>query len=286
MSKGDRNRERNARDRIAAQQAAAKQAERRRVLLIGGGSLGLVVVVVLVFIFIALNKKQAGSGALPASVVRNLTSVPVGTLASVGGGSVLTYNPQPVKALTDKPLISAGKPEMLYIGAEFCPFCAAQRWAMAVALSRFGTFGPLRGIHSSSTDEFPNTATLTFYKTAYTSPYLTFTPIENETVTRTPLQPVTASQQAIWFKYSPGGGFPFVYLGGNSVIVSPLVNPAIMAGLTWAQIARQLHNPASQVGQGADGAANYITAAICRMTSNKPASVCTAAPIPAIESKI
>lgn len=52
------------------------------------------------------------------------------------------------------------------------------RWSMAVALSRFGTFGPLHGIHSSSTDAFPNTATLTFYKQKYASPYLTFAPVE------------------------------------------------------------------------------------------------------------
>ena len=46
---------------------------------------------------------------------------------------------------------------MLYIGAEFCPYCAAMRWSMAVALSRFGTFTPLHGIHSSSTDVDPST---------------------------------------------------------------------------------------------------------------------------------
>jgi hypothetical protein len=34
------------------------------------------------------------------------------------------------------------------------------------------------------------------------------------------------------------------------------------------------------------GAANYVTAAICKMTNNKPASVCAAAPIPAIEAKL
>jgi hypothetical protein len=32
--------------------------------------------------------------------------------------------------------IRAGKPEMLYIGAEFCLYCAELRWPLAVALSR------------------------------------------------------------------------------------------------------------------------------------------------------
>ena len=46
--------------------------------------------------------------------------------------------------ITGAPLTSGGKPEMLYIGAEYCPYCAAERWAMIVALSRFGTFSGLR----------------------------------------------------------------------------------------------------------------------------------------------
>ena len=64
------------------------------------------------------------------------------------------------------------------MGAEYCPYCAAERWAMAVALSRFGTFSNLRLIHSSSADIYPNTPTLSFYKSSYTSKYVQFTPVE------------------------------------------------------------------------------------------------------------
>ena len=46
----------------------------------------------------------------------------------------------PLTATTGQPaLTSGGKPEILYVGAEYCPYCAAERWAMVVALSRFGT---------------------------------------------------------------------------------------------------------------------------------------------------
>ena len=55
------------------------------------------------------------------------------------------------------------------MGAEYCPYCAAERWAMAVALSRFGTFSDLRLIHSSSADIYPNTPTLSFYRSSYAS---------------------------------------------------------------------------------------------------------------------
>jgi Domain of unknown function (DUF929) len=103
-------------------------------------------------------------------VLNDTTSVPAATLDAVGGGPVTSYNPAPVKAISGAPLTQNAKPEMCYIGAEFCTYCAELRWSMAVALSRFGTFTtPLRGIHSSPSDVFPNTATLTFYQSRYTS---------------------------------------------------------------------------------------------------------------------
>ena len=54
----------------------------------------------------------------------------------VGTGSVLGYNPKPITTIKGASLTSDGKPQMLYIGAEFCPYCAAMRWSMAVALSK------------------------------------------------------------------------------------------------------------------------------------------------------
>ena len=64
-------------------------------------------------------------------------AVPASVLAQVGIGA---SSPQALKPVTGPALTSGGKPEMLYIGAEWCPYCAAERWAMAVALRRFGTF--------------------------------------------------------------------------------------------------------------------------------------------------
>ncbi|SRR5579875_3011541 len=290
MGKAERNRARNARERIAAQQAAARRAERRRVILISGGSVVVVIAVVVALVLIAVNRapaRQGSSGALPASVAAEITTVPASTLAAVGTGALPSAPAGlPIRSITDTPLTSGGKPEMLYIGAEFCPYCAAMRWAMAVALSRFGTFGPLTGIHSSSADVYPNTATLTFYKQRYTSPYLTFTPVENETVTHAPLQPVTSAQQALWVKYDTTNGsqgYPFIDFGNKVIITGPLYDPGVLKGLSWAQIASQLKDPSGTVARNILGTANYITAAICVMTRNAPASVCTAAPIPAIE---
>jgi thiol-disulfide isomerase/thioredoxin len=291
MSKATRNRTRNARERIAAQQAAARKSEQRRRLLIVGGSVGLVIVIVVALVVVYSLRKPAtagGSGHLPPAVAKNITSVPVSTLAKIGTGT-LPPSGLPLKTISDTPLTSAGKPEMLYIGAEFCPYCAAMRWSMAVAMSRFGTFGPFTGIHSSSTDVYPNTPTLTFVNQQYSSPYFTFTSIEHQKVNHAVLQPVTKAEQALWSKYDTTNGstgYPFIDFGNKTIITGPLFVPSVLKGLTWAQVASQLKSPTSPVAQDVNGAANYITASICKMTNNKPASVCTAGPIPAIEAKL
>ncbi|HTT53807.1 MAG TPA: DUF929 family protein [Streptosporangiaceae bacterium] len=284
MSKAERGRQQTARARVAEQRAAARRREVRNRVLITAGIVVLVIVVVVVFLVVRAGRgtPKAGSASravLPASVARQVTSVPVSVLSAVGGGSVRSFNPDPVKPISGPPVTEGGKPEMLYIGAEFCPYCAELRWSMTVALSRFGAFTtPLRGIHSSPTDVYPSTATLTFYRAGYTSKYLAFTPVENETVNSTPLQATTPQQQAIWDKFD-ANSYPFIYFDGKYMITSPIYDPQVLHGKTWAQIAAALHDPASPIAQGAIGAANYMTAAICRITGNQPASVCSGLPV-------
>jgi thiol-disulfide isomerase/thioredoxin len=288
MGKGDRRRDQTARARIAAQQAAQRQAERRRrTIAIGGIAVALAAVLIIIIVAV-VNKgsksPQAGgtNGTLPASVQSNL-AVPSSVLAQVGIG---TSSTQALRSVTGPALTAGGKPEMLYIGAEWCPYCAAERWAMAVALRRFGTFSPLRGIHSSSTDSFPNTATLTFYRSTYTSKYLVFTPVENQDVNRNLLQTPTAAQKALWAKYQPpGDGYPFIDIG-NRFVAAVTYSPQALQGLNWTQISADLHNPSSAAAQGANGSANLFTAAICKITNNQPGSVCDSAPIAALKGQI
>ena len=296
MSKATRIKQQNAREKIAAQRAAARRAEVRRRTLITAGSVIVVIAIVVAFIVIKTASNNSSSStpsantgtALPAGVQKDITSVPASTLDKVGIGSVPSFmasaesGAPPINAISDKALTSGGKPEMLYIGAEFCPFCGAERWAMAVALSRFGTFTTqLHGIHSSGTDTDPNTPTLTFYNAKYSSKYLVFTPVENETVTEAPLQSTTAAQEALWKKYDTGSdgytGYPFIDFGNKYVIKLPTYDPGVLAGMTWAQVAAALHDPSSPVAQGALGSANLITAAICKMTGGQPGNVCTSA---------
>ena len=282
MGKASRTKRLSAREKVAIEREAARRAQRRNQLFITGGSiLGVIVIVVAMILVKTLGSSSPSSSssgptgtALPASVAQQITSVPASTLDSVGAGSVPTSSlSQVAVAGSGSALTSQGKPEMLYIGAEFCPYCAAMRWPMAVALSRFGTLStPLHGILSSASDAYPNTATLTFYKTGFTSKYLTFTPVENEKVDKSPLQSVTPAQHALWQKYD-ANSYPFIDIGGKFV-VTVTYSPQVLAGKTWSQISSAMHNPSSPVAQAVNGSANYLTAAICRTTSNAPASVC------------
>jgi Domain of unknown function (DUF929) len=296
MGKASRIKQQSAREKIAAQREAARKAERRNRIMITVGSTLVVLVIVAAFIVIKLTQGSPSSSSaggrtpLPASVSSQVTGVPAATLDTVGKGAVPTFTRgQPAfTAGSGAALTSGGKPEMLYIGAEFCPYCAATRWSMAVALSRFGTLtSPLYGIHSSSTDTDPNTATLTFYKSGYNSKYLAFTPVEVQTVSRAPLQNPTSEQNAVWAKYEPdpnNRGYPFIAFSNKMVMKGPIYDAAVLQGKTWGQIAAALKNPASPIAQSVNGAANYITGAICKMTNNQPSNVCTSPAVTAVQS--
>ena len=289
------------REKIAAQRAAERRSEQRRRILIASGSVVVVLVIVLVFVIVKLNGGKPNSatgasngptGSALAAVVDKTTSVPASTLNSDGdGGAAVTGKPT---TISGSALTSNGKPEMFYLGAEYCPYCAAERWAMIVALSRFGTFSGLSTVHSSSTDVDPNTPTFSFYKSSYTSQYLTFTPVELTTNVPdsssssgyVPLQTPTAAQQAIVTKYGGSNSpIPFIDFGNKYLISGVSYSPGVLAGLSWATIATDLSNPSSPVAQAVDGTANYITAAICKMTGNQPASACTTT-VQSLESQI
>jgi thiol-disulfide isomerase/thioredoxin len=240
------------------------------------------------FIVVKTNKSSSGSTASPTisgaptgtnltSILKTITTVPTSATDAVGSGGSAVSKPT---SISSSSLTSGGKPEMLYIGAEYCPYCAAERWPMIVALSRFGTFTGIQPMKSSSSDVYPNTSTWTFAHATYTSKYLTFTPVEwytnipasggGYTVLDTP----TAAQQDLINKYG-GGGFPFVDFAGKYVISGESYSPQVLAGLSWNQISSDLTSSSSPVAQAIGGTANYMTAALCKLTGNLPATACT-----------
>ena len=68
------------------------------------------------------------------------------------------------------PLTVDGKPGIVFVSEESCPFCAAERWSLAVALSHFGSWSQLGVTKFAATDVFPNTATLSFRRAATRAP--------------------------------------------------------------------------------------------------------------------
>jgi Domain of unknown function (DUF929) len=301
------------RARVAAQREAARRADQRKRIYLAGGSILAVIVIVVAFVLIKQNSGSSSAsggsngpaGAALTSLINQTTSVPTSVLDQVGGGGsqvtgkVITLN-------GGTPLTSGGKPEVLYMGAEYCPYCAAERWSMIVALSRFGTFSGLTTTHSASkngngqAEVYPNTATWTFANAKYTSKYLTFTPVEMQTNVPDPstggytnLQTPTSAQQALINKWdappyvsaSYQGAIPFIDFGNKYMISSASYSPQVLAGKTWAQISAALHDPSSQIAQAVNGTANYITATICKLTGNQPATACTSA-VQALQSKI
>ena len=300
-AKGDGDR----RARIAAQRAADQRARRRNRLLLAGGAVVAVVAVVLALVLVQSgNGGSSGTavggpgptGASLAALTGKVTSVPAAALEQVGSGTV-TSTPT---SISGAPLTSGGKPEMLYMGAEYCPYCAAERWSMIVALSRFGTFSGLATTRSAAQDgagtaePFPNTATWTFANSSYASKYLTFTAVEEftnipdkSTGGYTPLMTPTPAQQALFQQYDAAnqGAIPFIDFGNRYMSVGASYDPGVLGGLTWSKIAADLHDPSSPVAKGALGAANYITAAICSLTGNQPATACTPA-VRALQPKL
>ncbi len=249
----------------------------------------LVVVAVVVGIFFAVSSNQTSTKAVVSSstdqtVLKEVTSVSAQVASDVGTGGVSNI----VTATTGGKSIlkdSSGKPVVFYYGAEYCPYCAAQRWSMVVALSRFGTFTALPEMASTSTDVDPNTPTFTFLGSKYTSSYIDFSPLEAEDRSGNTLQSPNASEQTIIQEYSVTG-FPFIDFADQFTVSSPMYDASILQGLSQKQVASQLSDSNSNITKNIVGAANYMTAAICIATDNMPASACSANPIPAIEQTL
>ncbi len=246
----------------------------------------VVVAVVILVVLAILFLISPGQGSNPLlakydnvqvnGTIANEMHIPDSIFASVGIGSAGNM-PQPVKSRVN--LTYGGKPEVLYIGSEFCPFCAAERWAMIIALDRFGNFTGLQYMTSSPTDYLAGTPTFTFANSTYESQYISFVSVElnrNMQVNGTYplLQRMTPAESSVAAAYNPGGGIPFIDFANRSVMAGATYSPKVLQGYDWVGIIQQIYMPNTTISQGIVGSANMITAEICKMDGNRPASVC------------
>ena len=217
-----------------------------------------------------------------AQVLATITTLPASEFDAIGQGTANNLiKPISGTALTG----TGGKPVVFYYGAEYCPYCAAERWPIIIALSRFGTFTGLTTTTSSSTDVFPNTQTFTFHGATYTSQYIEFQSVETTDRNQNPLQSPTPAQQELVSKYDSGSGIPFVDFANKFAFNGATYSPQVINGESWLAIANALKSPDSTEAKAILGSANLITAAVCKSLGDAP-SVCSSTTIQNLEKNL
>ena len=290
MTKANGARSQSAREKAAQRTRTPRAAGRRRAFTAGGSVAAVLAIVIALFAFKASDPTaQAGTATSNPAVARQIATIPGATFDAVGKGTAAG-----ITKISGQPELTVnGKPEVLYMGGEYCPYCAAERWAIAAALGRFGSLSGVGFIHSSPTDAYPNTPTLSFANATYTSKYVAFVPVEwygQKPDSSTPtgyayLHKPTAQQAALFARYA-NGSFPFVDIGNRYLISGAQYLPSELSGMTWAQVASAMRNPNSSVAKDIDGAANMIAAAISQLTHGQPAGVSGSAGVKAAQGSI
>ena len=222
----------------------------------------------------------------PSSLVASVAAVPASVYDAVGVTSPANpvTPPQPAAA-PGSPLWRAtanGEPVVFFYGAEFAPYAAAERWPLILALSRFGTFNQLGVMQSSSTTAFANLSTFTFWNVSYTQPLgrppgggaLQLVEPDGRAVSRTreARRPaVRRHRHATGRARRPSRSWTW------RTATSSAAPPSLPA--SWP-VSHRTRSPgtspcaASPLTQAVVSAANEITAAICSVDGNRPATVC------------
>jgi len=267
-------------------------------------AVGLVVVVVAALVIIKVT--SGGPAKTPSSstfqpinpgVMTELTTIPASVFNTVGITSPIAAVDPPQSVSKQPALVAtnsagASVPEVLYMGAEYCPYCAAQRWATIIALSRFGTWSGLGNMSSYSNDVYPNTPTFTFIKAKYKSQYLVFKSVEEYTnyldtagTYYAKLQTPTSGEVALISKYdqpkyikgltaAEAESIPFIDYGNQFLVAGASYSPSTLTGSSRNEIAGALSNASSPITDAIITSANYQTAALCKLTNNQPGDVC------------
>jgi thiol-disulfide isomerase/thioredoxin len=264
-------------------------------------AVGLVVLVIVVLVAVKVvsgssTVKPTGSSVTSATLVSELTTIPTSTFNTVGITSPAVQIYAPVKT-KNQPVLqwadAAGvkRPTVFYLGAEYCPYCAATRWATIIALSRFGTLTGLYNVYSSSIDVYKNTPTFTFVHAKFVSKWINFVPVESYTNIPLgnfyqPLQSPTKAELTLVQKYDtakfiPGmsstsaGSIPFISFGNQVLLSGSAYSPSALANTTRDAVAGVLSDPSNALTQAIVASANLQTASICKMIKNADTAVCS-----------
>lgn len=142
-------------------------------------------------------------------------------LSQIKTGTQPPVPPSPYKRTTGGFLVDInakislvnGKVSFLYVGGQFCPYCAMERWAIVMALNQFGSFTtPL----SSMTSSEGKIGTYDFISSIYSSTKVDFQPVEVLNQKSNPLEQMDKQQQGLFDQYNPNGTIPFVCIAGTT----------------------------------------------------------------------
>jgi hypothetical protein len=250
--------------------------------MVAGATVGIIVVVMGVIVAIGMtHKKSKGTGgaavAASASVTSAIATVAGMTAQAPDLGQVGT----PPAHLTGAALAGkGGLPQVLYVGTDWCPNCAATRWPLAVALSRFGTFGRLSTTYSAVGDKPSHIPTLSFHGSTFTSQYVDFVAKEVDDGAYHPLDTLTAAENQL-FQTLGGSSYPFVDFGGKWKQHGSSLDPNVLGGMTPEGVATAMTDPSTKPGGAIQASADVFTAVICSIDGGRPLNVCNSAGVTA-----
>jgi hypothetical protein len=221
-------------------------------------------------------------------------------------------------------LVINGKPSVVYIGAISCIYCAENRWAMALALSRFGSFDKLYLGYSALQDgDIPtlywlpqnyNSTGQIIYGNKYHSNYINFFSAEYDSeisagfqfpAVQDPIQYFVANttnssyRTAMQFMHDTRlfQGTPFTFWGnsinmgadavvfGNGTSQTAISNNPPLTYMTHDQILGLLGSFKSTFAYEEYAAADVYIAETCPSLTNAP-PICSLPAIKAIESRM
>jgi hypothetical protein len=178
-----------------------------------------------------------------------------------------------VQNYSGSPFTAEGKPVVVFIGAEYCPYCAVQIWPLIMALMRFGNLSSLIYMASSpSKGDYP---TFSFLNSTYTSNYLVFQGFEQFDRNYQPLQTVPSNYTAVFDRHK---GYPFLDFGNKYIVEGSMLEPEALGGENWTGVLNDI-NTSTTIGRQIKESANAITALICELTNGQPSTVCDQSPI-------
>jgi hypothetical protein len=203
---------------------------------------------------------------VPSSVLVQLSQVANSRFAAPSTDGIQPYS--------GTPLDDGGKAVVLFISGDYCPYCAAERWALVMALMRFGNFSSLSYTYSGSNIEFPNSPSFSFANYSYSSQYLSLQAYEFEDRNGNPLVGVPANYTTIWQGPPSMGTVPFLDIGNVYALRGTQFSPSLLAGMTQQQVVQSILSGDS-LGKAVMAAADGITSALCNATHGSQGSVCS-----------